>query len=81
MTEDQAPERGEERPAAPRAPVRWLDRARTDLVEIAAYIGRDDLAAADRWIDELIEAADEAAVFPSSGAACRSTCTETMFAR
>jgi toxin ParE1/3/4 len=45
----------------------WSFRARTDLQEIAAYIARDDVKAADRWVARLIAAVERGGSFPLSG--------------
>jgi addiction module RelE/StbE family toxin len=45
----------------------WTDRALRDLRAIDAYIAADDPAAAERWVDKLIAAAQRAARFPYSG--------------
>jgi toxin ParE1/3/4 len=42
-------------------------RARRDLEAIAAYIARDDHAAAEAWITRLHEVAELASVHPSAG--------------
>jgi addiction module RelE/StbE family toxin len=51
---------------APRKLV-WTARALRDLRDIDAYIAADDPAAAARWIDKLLAAAERAARFPGSG--------------
>ena len=45
----------------------WTERALRDLRDINAYIAADDPAAAERWADKLLVAAERAARFPYSG--------------
>jgi toxin ParE1/3/4 len=47
--------------------VRWTGRALRDLRSIAAYISKDNPAAARRWIARLRECARKAAPFPYAG--------------
>ena len=47
--------------------LRWTERARRDLVEIARYIADDNPKAARRWIDVLRARARSAVEFPLIG--------------
>ena len=47
--------------------LRWSPEALDDLQEIAAFIARDDPAAAEAWIDRLIDRAETAALAPRAG--------------
>jgi addiction module RelE/StbE family toxin len=47
--------------------LRWTDRARRDLGEIARYISADNPSAARRWIDVLRARARSAVEFPLIG--------------
>ena len=47
--------------------LRWTERARRDLLSIARYIERDNLAAARRWVGRLREGARAAARRPLAG--------------
>lgn len=47
--------------------LRWTGRARRDLVEIGAYIARDNRGAARRWVERLRERARKAAGAPRTG--------------
>lgn len=47
--------------------LQWSARARRDLLDIGDYIARDDPAAAQRFVDALIEKAEIAGRMPSSG--------------
>ncbi len=47
--------------------LRWSERARQDLLAIGRYIGREDRAAARRWVDQLRERARAAADAPLAG--------------
>lgn len=47
--------------------LRWTARAKKDLLEIGAYIARDNPAAARRWIERLRERARAAAEAPRTG--------------
>jgi toxin ParE1/3/4 len=45
----------------------WSARARRELREIGAFIARDKPGAANRWVEVLMAAADQAAELPLSG--------------
>lgn len=47
--------------------VEFSPNAETDLDEIAQYIARDNLQAAERWVDKLVQAARDAANAPLAG--------------
>lgn len=47
--------------------IRWTERAQRDLVEIHAYISRDNPDAAQRWIARLRERARKVAPHPYAG--------------
>jgi len=49
-------------------PVRVLRRAQLDLLEIQAYLLRDDPAATTRLINQLVGELERLATFPSRGA-------------
>ena len=49
-------------------PVRVLRRAQLDLLEIQAYLLRDDPAATTRLINQLVAELERLATFPSRGA-------------
>lgn len=57
--------------SSPRRPSRpalvWTARAVADLEAIGAYIAADDPAAAGRWIDTLMAAAERASATPLAG--------------
>lgn len=57
------------RKASRRSPSKlvWTARALRDLRDIDAYIAADDPAAAARWVERLLAAAERAARFPHSG--------------
>jgi toxin ParE1/3/4 len=48
-------------------PLVWTDRALNDLEDIGDYIAADDPVAAERWVGELMRAAEQAASAPLSG--------------
>lgn len=45
----------------------WTDRALSDLEDIGDFIAADNPAAAERWVGELMSAAEQAASAPLSG--------------
>ncbi len=45
----------------------FLPRARLDLLEISAYIRRDNPAAVDRWLDDVDRTLGRLGAFPQSG--------------
>ena len=47
--------------------ITWSRRALRDLAEIDAYIALDDPAAAEKWVDRLIDKAHAAAASPGAG--------------
>ena len=47
--------------------VDWTPQARSDLEEIAAFIGRDNPVAAAAWVDRLLARAEKAASAPRAG--------------
>ncbi len=47
--------------------VEFSDEAKHDLDEIAAFIARDSIEAADRWVDRLVDRALAIARAPRSG--------------
>jgi addiction module RelE/StbE family toxin len=47
--------------------VEFSPNAEADLDEIAQYIARDNLRAADRWVDKLVQAARDVANAPLAG--------------
>jgi toxin ParE1/3/4 len=55
-----------EAPPAP-LPLVWTDRARNDLEDIGDSIAADNPVAAERWVGELMSAAEQAASAPLSG--------------
>lgn len=48
-------------------PVRWTERARTDLLAIGRFIASDSRSAARRWVARLKERARQAAKAPAGG--------------
>lgn len=56
----------------------WTERALRDLRDIDAYIAADDPAAAARWVDRLVAAAERAARFPLSGHVVREKAREDL---
>jgi plasmid stabilization system protein ParE len=46
---------------------RWTDRARSDLLAVVRHIANDNPAAAERWLDVFLRAAEDAARLPLSG--------------
>jgi plasmid stabilization system protein ParE len=58
--------------------LRWTDRSRRDLEEIAQYISADDPAAARRWIDALRARARSAAEYPRAGRVVPEMGTENL---
>jgi toxin ParE1/3/4 len=49
--------------------IRRLPRAIRDVDEIWEWIAADDMAAADRWVERMVEATDRLVQFPNSGMA------------
>ncbi|MBK9265882.1 MAG: type II toxin-antitoxin system RelE/ParE family toxin [Polyangiaceae bacterium] len=47
--------------------VEFSPTAEADLDEIAAYIARDNVRAAERWVDKLVQAARDVAHAPLAG--------------
>ena len=47
--------------------LRWTDRAKRDLLDIGAYIARDNPTAARRWVERLRGRARDAAEAPGTG--------------
>jgi toxin ParE1/3/4 len=47
--------------------LRWSRRAKDDLLEIARFIGSDDLGAARSWVEKLREQARKIASTPLAG--------------
>jgi len=47
--------------------LRWTERARRDLVDIARFIERDNLRAAQEWVDRIRARARSAAKRPMAG--------------
>jgi len=45
----------------------WSDRAIADLEAIGDYVARDNPAAAERWVNRLIQTVEKAAVAPLVG--------------
>ena len=48
-------------------PAEWSPEALADLEDICAYIARDNLQAAEAWIDRLISKADKVSAHPRAG--------------
>ena len=65
MTRKRPPQRKQAPPPLP-GPV-WTNRALADLEAIGDYIARDNPAAAERWVAELMAAAEKAAALPHAG--------------
>jgi toxin ParE1/3/4 len=47
--------------------VRWTSRANRDVVEIGDYIAADDVDAAIRWLERLLERVKQASRMPRAG--------------
>ena len=50
-----------------RTTISWSYRARRDLLDIGDFIARDKPEAATRWVGQIIDAIERAAVFPTAG--------------
>ncbi|MCP4606927.1 MAG: type II toxin-antitoxin system RelE/ParE family toxin [Proteobacteria bacterium] len=55
------------RSGAKSLPIYWSDRAKADLVDIGDFIARDNPVAAQKWVEKLIFAIEQAADMPMSG--------------
>ncbi len=57
----------EERESPGPLAIRWSDQARADLAAIGDYIATDNPPAAQRWVNTLIAAFEQAAEMPLAG--------------
>ncbi|MCP4677964.1 MAG: type II toxin-antitoxin system RelE/ParE family toxin [Deltaproteobacteria bacterium] len=48
-------------------PIHWSDKAKADLSDIGDFIARDNTSSAQKWVEKLILAVEQATDMPYSG--------------